>query len=444
MASEEVKIKLGLDSSPLSRALTGVVGMAKRAGASIGRALTSGLGLTLGAAGLTTALSKALGFADQLKSTAESLNISTDFLQGFQRFAQDNGGGIEMANKALEKLSRLVGEAKSGSAEAVKTFARFGITLRSDDGTFKEVSEIMGDIADRLKNSKSGSEQAAIAFDLLGKGSVKLAAGLKQGSEAMKEFIENAPKLSRQQIDALDEAKDSIERAGANITLVFAEAATSVGLLVEAFARAKREGLSVSEAAGKIRDEAVNAEFGDSVWRERKRMLEASDDLRAEITKRELASIAAISKAETDAAKKEADEAMENFKLRDELENRKDDIAMRHFRARERLMELEAGGMMTLGEAASQDPSRYNATGRRNIMNSQRVEQLRRFAQENRLQGNFGLASQQESLAESISNSLAPFLRDPQREALQEAKAQVAELKAVNTQLESGVKIQTD
>lgn len=277
MANEEIKIKLGLDSTPLSRALTGVIGSVKRSLSGIGGQIAAGLGLSLGVGGVFAGIRKAIQLADQLKTTSESLNVSTDFLQGFQRFAQDNGGSVEMANKALEKLSRLAGDALAGDDGAIKLFKEFNVALINSNGTFKDSGELALAVADRLKDAKSGAEQTNISFQLMGKGAVAMAAGMKQGSAALQEYIDKSPKISKQQINALDELGDSIQRAGANAVIVTAEVSSALGMMAEAWTRSRREGISAGEAAAAMRKEMAMADEAD----EKKRLRLLRDETAA-------------------------------------------------------------------------------------------------------------------------------------------------------------------
>lgn len=257
--NEQILIKLGLDSSPLTRGMAGLKGVVTRAAQSIGQALSGGFGALIGGGAVVAGLHKAIELADQLKSTSESLNVSTDFLQGFQRFAQDNGASIESANKALIHLSRLVGEAASGSEEAIKKLNGIGVVLRNENGTLKDTGEIVLEIADKFKDASSGAEQSRIAFEGLGKSGIILAAGMRQGSAAMQEFINKVPKLTQTQINALDELGDRLQAFGADSLVAAVDTSSAAGLIMETFARARREGISPGEAAKRIRSEAQAA-----------------------------------------------------------------------------------------------------------------------------------------------------------------------------------------
>lgn len=435
MASEEIKVKLGLDSTPFSRGLAGVHGMAKRAATGIAGAFSSALGslggsfgglLSLGA--ITAGIRSIISNADQLKNTSEALGVTTDFLQQMQGLMADNGVSAEKFNGALERMTRLLGDAQAGSKEAQKVFSDHGLKIRDLNGANKTAEAMFRDIANAMKAAGTESAATSIANDTLGKKTAAMTVLMRKGADEVERLASQIKIISETDIAKLDAVGDALAKFGRD---------------------AKTSGSSFLVGVGRILTQQADFSFFGPLIQKIK-MLDAFRDKVGDASPEAMVAMRRGSSARA------ARESIEDNKKLAEAERQKLEMSRKGLsssvadhaamvKAQIDLQSLMASqGMMTLGEAASQDASRYNWTGRRNIWRSGQVGRLRTWAQENRLQGNFGLADRQEALAEQISAALAPFVRDPAREALDQQKATVKQLEGLNTRVDAGIKIQTD
>jgi hypothetical protein len=214
MASrEEILLKLGLDTSAFRTGLDGMKATAKTAGAAIGSTLVAPIGAAIAATFSVNALRNVFNFADAIADTADTLGISTDYLQGFERLAATTGSSAEKAGQSLGFLSRKIADARSGTVSAIEDFERYNISMINVDGTARTVEQVVGDIAQRMADAKDPTDRLKMAFDLLGKSGTTLVNGLSQGKEAVSKFVESAPKLSEQEIRTIQEAGEEVESA---------------------------------------------------------------------------------------------------------------------------------------------------------------------------------------------------------------------------------------
>lgn len=172
--------------------------------------LAKEFGGAFAAGGILAGIEHLLTKFDDLKDRAENLEISTDFLQGLQHIAgKDAVGGTETFNRAIGELANKLGAAKEGSKEAIATFEKFGITLSQIESLNTE--EMFYQIADKIKATEDPAIRVTEAFELMGKSGKNLVGVLANGSESLKNMVDQVDKLDIDKIKALAEAKERLE-----------------------------------------------------------------------------------------------------------------------------------------------------------------------------------------------------------------------------------------
>lgn len=237
MVNEDIIFRTGVDTRPFAAGIRSLNRIAKDAGNSISNSFKDafkdwksafGVGALVGSA--VVLAHKLADMADEVKGASEAFGVSTDFIQGWRTAVTQNSGSVEDANKGLEKLSLLIGQNS-------ENFDKWGISLANADGTLKSTQEIILAIADRIKDASSGSERAAIAFDLFGKSGAKLIPTLLQGSEALEKQIESFDKLSPEEITKIADAQDKLNLLGNKAIIIFGHLAGKVLTAAEAYSK---------------------------------------------------------------------------------------------------------------------------------------------------------------------------------------------------------------
>lgn len=131
---------------------------------------------------------EALQVADSIGKVADSIGVSTTFLQQYQFAAQQAGLTTEEFNKGMQNFTKMVGQAQLRTTEAGRTLEKLGVQVKNADGTVKNAEEVFVDLFHALDNVGSEFEKAAIASDLMGRAGVKMIVMGKDGAEAMQDL----------------------------------------------------------------------------------------------------------------------------------------------------------------------------------------------------------------------------------------------------------------
>lgn len=152
--------------------------------------------------------------ATALERTSNTLGLSTEQLEIFQYAAGDAGVSADDMNTSLRFLNRNIAEAITKGGDVATTFAAAGIALKNADGTTRDASDVMADLADHVAEMPDAAKKTKLAMDLLGRGGSALIPVLNRGGEAFQEakkdldelggttsqeFIENAKRIEETQ-----------------------------------------------------------------------------------------------------------------------------------------------------------------------------------------------------------------------------------------------------
>ena len=235
MAKRQVKFELSAVDrtkaafNSVTKGLKGVGGVAK--GATMGVAKV-GIAATATATAISALAKVNIDFMDKLGKTSSKLGITAEFLQNMRFAAEQTGVKVEALDMGLQRFIRRAAEAAQGTGEAKRAFEQLGIELKNDDGTLRDVRDVLFDVADGLKNTSSSGEQVRLAFKFFDSEGVSLVNTLKNGADGLRQFEEEAENLgiiiSSQSIkkaemfaDSLNVLKKQITAVTANVTSAF-------------------------------------------------------------------------------------------------------------------------------------------------------------------------------------------------------------------------------
>jgi Phage-related minor tail protein len=254
----QLRISLGLDSaafeSGAKRAAAEVNALGTRAEAagfkvgSMTKALVAGASAFAGMAivqQLKDAVVASLDYASGLSEAAAQMGVTAEALQEFRALAEQSGIATETMDKALQKLTRNMGEAEAGGKKQAETFKELGISLRDANGNMKSATDVMPEIARALEGIKSPAERARIEVALFGKAGQDLEPLLNQGGQAIQDFTQKARDagiiISNELANKADSAADKIgflqKKLGMKFTVAVAEHADDIEKIVDALDR---------------------------------------------------------------------------------------------------------------------------------------------------------------------------------------------------------------
>ena len=151
-----LRVRLGIDSAEFSNGIRGVQEQLKGFGENIKRFAEA-----TAAVEIFSRAVEALHQVADIGKLAETIGVTAEQLQVFNRMAVDAHTTTEEMAKGLESVAEQSTNAKS---ELSKLFDANGITTKG-----KSINEIMMTFMDLIKNAKTPAEQLAIAVDVLGK-----------------------------------------------------------------------------------------------------------------------------------------------------------------------------------------------------------------------------------------------------------------------------------
>lgn len=214
-----LRVSLSADTAAFQSGMRKAEAQAKTSASSIQKSL--GLvraGFTGLASGLSVGLviqgiKASLDYAGSLKEVAQQLGVTTRELQVFRYAVQQNGGTAEQADQALGKFSLSISKARSESKPAIAAFKAMGVEL--SDLQSKTKTDILGQIADKMKATGGASANAAAGVAIFGKGFQKIVPVLDLGSKGFNELTAAAEDLGiildDHLIDQADEAADKVD-----------------------------------------------------------------------------------------------------------------------------------------------------------------------------------------------------------------------------------------
>lgn len=104
-------------------------------------------------------------------------------------------GGADALDGSMKFLNKSMFDAANGSAQASMAFDRLGIAYTNTDGSLRDSTEVMLDVADKFSTMKDGAQKSAMAMDIFGKSGADMVPFLNQGSEGISALTDQADRL---------------------------------------------------------------------------------------------------------------------------------------------------------------------------------------------------------------------------------------------------------
>lgn len=192
--------------------LGGTLGSLSKQMASVG-AIFAGSALV---GGLAKAAVDGLKYASSLGEVAKQLGVTTTELQEYRYVASQTGVEQGEMDKALQKLTRTVGEAAKGSGSGAKAFKELGINIRDANGNMKTAGQLIPEIAGALQKVPSEAEKARLQVALFGRAGQQLGPMLAEGAKGINNMRNAAREmglvLDEKMIANADEAADKLNK----------------------------------------------------------------------------------------------------------------------------------------------------------------------------------------------------------------------------------------
>lgn len=150
--------------------------------------LAGALGLYLSADAFSGFIKSQINAMDALNDMSERTGVAVEELSKLSYAAKLSDVTIEQLQGGLTKLNKGIAETANGTGEAQKAFSAMGISVKNADGSLKNSSQVLNDVADRFVTYQDGANKSALAIQLFGKSGAELIPLLNQGSDGLKKM----------------------------------------------------------------------------------------------------------------------------------------------------------------------------------------------------------------------------------------------------------------
>ena len=163
------------------------------------RTAFTGLFAIAGAAGLTAlvrGVNRAVEAVAGIGDVADKIGVTTEELQQFRFAAADAANVVgSVADTALQRFSRRIGEAAQATGTLGKVLEQYGVEVLDAEGRTRNLFDVLEDLADATKGAASEQEQLRIAFNAFDTEGAQLVNLLRKGSQGIRELRDEAVKL---------------------------------------------------------------------------------------------------------------------------------------------------------------------------------------------------------------------------------------------------------
>lgn len=180
-------------------------------------ALASALKVMIPAAtvgGLASIAKRSLDAADQIQKLSSRIGASTEALSEYRHVAELSGVQFDALTMAWQRQTRRISEAASGTGEARNALKELG--LQASELNKLKPEEQFERLTEALNQVPNQADRVRLAMKLWDAEGVKLVQITNQGSEAIKQYREEARQLgksiSQDQADAAARANDEMTR----------------------------------------------------------------------------------------------------------------------------------------------------------------------------------------------------------------------------------------
>jgi hypothetical protein len=155
------------------------------------------------------------GAVASIDDLSKRTGISAEIIQGYSLAANQSGVSLETFGKAVQKLTVNLGEAQTGNATAIKSFAELGLSVR--DLSQLRPEQAFDAVVAAISRLPNPAQQAAAAVGLFGKSGVELVPIFQEGAGYLQQMTAEARRLgivlSPQQTAGIATLDDSLQKA---------------------------------------------------------------------------------------------------------------------------------------------------------------------------------------------------------------------------------------
>lgn len=200
--TEYASLVLKVDSTQAKGAagdLDGLTDSSKKAESNLSnlKAGAAAVGVAIAAAATAAvAMTKAnIDAADSAGEAAAAAGLSVEQYTRLGYAMKFSVGGADALDGSMKFLNKSMFDAANGSKSAMQAFDSLGVSYTNADGSLRESTDVMLDVADKFAGMKDGAQKSAMAMDIFGKSGAEMVPFLNQGREGIDALTAQADKL---------------------------------------------------------------------------------------------------------------------------------------------------------------------------------------------------------------------------------------------------------
>lgn len=154
--------------------------------------------------------------ASDIQDLAMTYNMTTDSIQEMTYAGELMGVGMDTITDSIKDLTKNLYDAYENGGDTLAAFSQLGVEITNTDGSLRNANDVFMDVIDALGGVENYTERDAIAMSLLNESAQKLNPLIKQGSERLREYAQEAHDtgyvMDSDMLDTLDKVDTSLRR----------------------------------------------------------------------------------------------------------------------------------------------------------------------------------------------------------------------------------------
>lgn len=159
------------------------------------KAALAGAAIAAAATAVVAMTKASIDAADAASDNAQAAGTTTENYTRMAYAMRFGANGAADLDGSMKFLNKSMFDAANGSAQASMAFDRLGIAYTNTDGSLRDSTEVMLDVAGKFSTMKDGAEKSALAMDIFGKSGAEIIPFLNQGREGISALTDQADRL---------------------------------------------------------------------------------------------------------------------------------------------------------------------------------------------------------------------------------------------------------
>ena len=152
-------------------------------------------------------------YAKEVKTLASVTGQSVEEVQEWQYASDMLGVTYDRVKDSLKEITNKMQEAQNGSEDTAAAFASLGVNIENADGSLRSADAVFYDVIDSLGRMSNQSERDALAMDLMSESAQELNPLIEKGSQALKDYADEAHEMGYVLDDEAIEALNATNEA---------------------------------------------------------------------------------------------------------------------------------------------------------------------------------------------------------------------------------------